>query len=173
MTSIEKKTPAPAAVQPGPVPSRTLLDEFAKQGDRMRAEAGTCKVTASASAEAAAEAERELDEMTARYNAVSAELERIRREAEELARAHTEQQQVMDRHRQRAAEHEARAKELLNDAAYLDEVIERARTSNRFPNLAPQCICTLPGAPNAAARAAACPVHSTAAANGGPNGAPQ
>jgi septal ring factor EnvC (AmiA/AmiB activator) len=167
MSDLNKVAPA----QAGPAPSPNLLDEFAHRGDRMRAEAGNCKVTASASAEAAQEAERELADMTARYNTVSAELERIRREAEELARSLTEQQQAMDRHRQRAAEHEKKAAELLNDAAYLDEVV--ARAPRRFPNLAPQCICVMPGAPNAAARAAACPVHSTAAANGGPNGAPQ
>lgn len=154
MTSLkrpQRNIPA-APVKPGPAPSASLLTQFTQEADRKRVEAGDSKVTASAAAEAAKVAQADAEQYGDQLTALLAEVERARALFDEkVAEA--------DHHRARAMQHEARAAELLNDAAYLDEVAARATTAPPQTPTQPACSCTIPGAPDAAERAAACPIH--------------
>lgn len=141
-------------VPPGPAPSKTLLDKFAVEADKLRMQAADHKVTASAAHEAHQVAAGEADELSAHYQHLLAEMERLRKLAEQARADLDAKLKAADEHRERASHHGAAADELLGDASYLDGVVARAKN----------CPC---GGPDAAAydeQRETCPIHHRAPA---------
>lgn len=154
MSNLNKRPQRPANVQVGPAPSPALLGEFAQRANAKRDEAATCSTNADAEMQAEKLARADVDQMGEQIRPLLAEVERIRGELDKrLSEA--------DRHRTNAERYGAKARELLNDAAWMDEINARA---GRLPAFQPTCCCNpLPGAPDAEQRRAACPIHGTEA----------